>query len=181
MTCFRVISIHGSIDSSRFDLRRLIVGDVRGYEGIGRNSDERGGSGTIDVSDLSHSPASRLLHSSAVWTQTRASTRSSVGNVRGYEGMGRNSDECGGSGTIDGAAPPHSPASRLLHSSATWAPVRASPLTGLRSVRRFVAVIRSPFRQVPRAVERFQPLGTEHHQGGDNHPVYKGLGKNDQP
>ncbi len=33
----------------------------------------------------------------------------SVGDVRGYEGMGRNSDECGVSATVDGADPPHPP------------------------------------------------------------------------
>ena len=37
-----------------------------------------------------------------------------VGDVRGYEVVGRNSDESGGSFTVDGADPPHSRASALL-------------------------------------------------------------------
>jgi hypothetical protein len=36
-----------------------------------------------------------------------------VGDVRGYEGIGRTSDECGVSFSMDVADPPHSPASRL--------------------------------------------------------------------
>ncbi len=35
-------------------------------------------------------------HKSEVWTQVGASTRSPVGDVRGYEGMGRISDDAVG-------------------------------------------------------------------------------------
>jgi hypothetical protein len=57
---------------------------------------------THRICEQAHSYRSR------VWTPVRASTRSPVGDVRGYEGR-----ECGGPVAVDVADPPHSRASSL--------------------------------------------------------------------
>jgi len=55
----------------------------------------------------------KLAHTHAVSAHTSQQPKNPVGDVRGYEGMGRISDECGVSFTIDMSDPVHSRANRL--------------------------------------------------------------------
>jgi hypothetical protein len=110
------------------------VGDVRGYEGMGRTSEECDGSLSIDVTDLPHSSdaaQTKLAPTGLMAGPNPGNAGVPVGDVRGYEGS-----ECGGSLSIDVTDLPHSPASRLPQNSASTQNTQRSQI--LRSGNRCV-------------------------------------------